>query len=72
MNYDNDVGPIGNLKNCNELLDYLNKTIAAKQLPVITCKNEKCRCGLCAPKSINKDELITAFKKYTTTNVFQE
>lgn len=46
MNWDNSVGPIGNLKDTQSIIDRL-----LLGTPTIVCKKKKCWCGLCAPKA---------------------
>jgi len=51
MNFDGEVGPIGNLSNTSEILDTLTKQLNTRTLPIIQCKKTICYCGLCAPKA---------------------
>lgn len=51
MNWDGNVGPIGNLKNTQLILDRLKQGT-----PTIVCKKTKCWCGLCAPKAASADQ----------------
>lgn len=46
MNWNGNVGPIGNLNNTEDILNRLRNGT-----PTIICKKTKCWCGLCAPKS---------------------
>lgn len=48
MNWDKRVGPIGNLKDSQKIIDRL-----LLGTPTIVCKKKKCWCGLCAPKAEN-------------------
>jgi hypothetical protein len=45
MNYDGKKGAIGNLSQCESILDTVGQT------PTIQCAKARCVCGLCAPKA---------------------
>jgi hypothetical protein len=64
MNFEGSVGPIGNLKNANELINTLKNQLDNHSLPVIQCKKYKCLCGLCAPKSKDLDTYNKIMEKY--------
>lgn len=64
MNFDGSVGPIGNLKNSQEILSKLKNQLDTDSLPVIQCKKYKCYCGLCAPKAKNLETYNKIMKKY--------
>ena len=64
MNFEGSVGPIGNLSNADELLDWTKQRLANNDLPIIQCKKYKCYCGLCAPKAKNLSDFNSIFKKY--------
>ena len=48
-------GPVGNLSNTDAILEYatLNKD------KVIVCPNNRCGCGMCVPKSVDRIELLS-------------
>jgi organic radical activating enzyme len=64
MNFDGQVGPIGNLSNSNELLGSLKTHFYNNTKPIIQCKKYNCWCGLCAPKAKNLDTYKQIMKKY--------
>jgi hypothetical protein len=64
MNFDGSVGPIGNLKNANDLVIKLKNQLDTNSLPVIQCKKYKCVCGLCAPKAKELDTYNKIMEKY--------
>ena len=64
MNFNGKVGPIGNLNDTNKILSTLCTQLSTGTMPVIQCKNYKCRCGLCAPKAKNLDTYNSIMKKY--------
>jgi MoaA/NifB/PqqE/SkfB family radical SAM enzyme len=43
----NGRGPIGNLSNIDDIINYANKN----KNKVIICPNQRCGCGMCAPKA---------------------
>jgi pyruvate-formate lyase-activating enzyme len=64
MNFDGTVGPIGNLKNSQDILLTLKNQLDTNLLPVIQCKKTKCYCGLCAPKAKTLELYEKIMKKY--------
>jgi hypothetical protein len=69
MNFDRQVGPIGNLNDCESLLYQTKEWIETKTMPVIQCKKLRCMCGLCAPKARDLDTYKQIFKKYEISNI---
>ena len=66
MNFDGEVGPIGNLSNTAKILNTLTKQLETKTLSVIQCKKPTCYCGLCAPKAKELktyNQIITKYQK---------
>lgn len=64
MNFEGNVGPIGNLKDPQVLLKTLQNHLATNSLPIIQCKKTTCLCGLCAPKAKSLDTYRSIMKKY--------
>lgn len=64
MNFNSEIGPIGNLNDTETLLSYTRSQIANNTLPVIQCKQSRCRCGLCAPKAESLDTYKQIMLKY--------
>lgn len=69
MNFDGEVGPIGNIKDSQRLLNWTKRNIENQTMPVITCKKDRCLCGICAPKSKFKSDFNNVVKKYRTFNI---
>lgn len=63
MNYQGQVGPIGNLTNTAEILSTLEQNLLTNK-PTIQCKKSRCYCGLCAPKAQTLDEYNEILTKY--------
>lgn len=68
MSFDGVVAPIGNLKNCQELLDWTRNNIDKNTMPVIQCKKSICFCGLCAPKAKSIEDFKSMIKIYRLSN----
>lgn len=66
MNWDANVGPIGNLKDTQKIIDRL-----LLGTPTIVCKKKKCWCGLCAPKAENAKAFEIINHKYANSAVPQ-
>ena len=62
MKFDGTVGAIGNLNNVAPMLEQ------AQNPPVIQCANQRCLCGLCAPKAADLDTYKTIMRKYEIFN----
>ena len=56
MNYDGNVGPIGNLKDPKTIFSKMHNN-------GVVCKKSSCWCGLCAPKAATKELFINATKE---------
>ena len=59
MTWDGTVGPIGNLKDTQKILDRVRQGT-----PTIVCKKTKCWCGLCAPKASTAEKFNTLNHMY--------
>ena len=66
MNYNGSVGPIGNLKQADQLLTETKNYVDTDTMPVIQCKKLQCFCGLCAPKAASRSEYDIIINKYFT------
>lgn len=64
MNFDKEIGPIGNLNDTESLLKTLETAFNEDTMPVIQCKKTRCFCGLCAPKAKHKDIFGQIMAKY--------
>ena len=65
MNFQGQVGPIGNLANATELLATTRQWFSDNTMPVIQCKKPRCMCGLCAPKALTLETYQAVMKKYS-------
>ena len=64
MNFNGEIGPIGNLNDTKTLLQQLRSQIKLKDRPVIRCKKYRCFCGLCAPKAKLRSDFDSIMEKY--------
>lgn len=64
MNFQNQVGPIGNLSDTEPLLNYTRTLLNSQEPAVIQCAKSICLCGLCAPKADNLVDYHDIMKKY--------
>ena len=65
MTFDGTVGPIGSIDQADQILSTLKSNLENNTLPVITCKKELCRCGMCAPKAETELLYTKIMQKYT-------
>jgi len=59
--FDGTRGPIGSISECDKIIDDLRTNLENKTMPVITCPlgpGKHCGCGMCTPKSIERDALM--------------
>lgn len=64
MNFDGQVGPIGNLNDTEIILSTLKKQLDNNNQPIIRCKKYHCLCGLCAPKAKSLETYHKIMAKY--------
>jgi hypothetical protein len=64
MNFNGQVGPIGNLDDTQQILSTLQHQFNTDSLPIIQCKKYNCFCGLCAPKAKDLASYKKIMKKY--------
>jgi MoaA/NifB/PqqE/SkfB family radical SAM enzyme len=69
MNFDGSVGPIGSLKDTESLLGKISKRITDRWSAPVQCKKTRCFCGLCAPKSLRREDFENLMKKYRLANI---
>lgn len=62
-NFGGERGPIGKISESEKILERLERQLATGTMPVITCPNKICGCGLCVPKSKHHDITEAMFRK---------
>jgi organic radical activating enzyme len=63
-NFANEKGPVGKISEYEKYIEFLRKYYEKGQLPVISCPNSKCTCGICTPKSNSKKPTYKFFKRH--------
>jgi pyruvate-formate lyase-activating enzyme len=66
MTFDGKVGPLGSLDESEEILKKLEDDLKNNSLPVIICKKEMCRCGLCSPKASSPELYNKIMSRYVS------
>lgn len=51
------LGPLATMDNMDEYIKGVDAMLAKGEFPVIQCRANRCSCGLCAPKSRDKNTL---------------
>jgi hypothetical protein len=64
-------GPIGKLSEGRKILDELRENLKNKTMPTIICPKHTCGCGLCAPKSIDKEKYKEVMARHVDMSVFE-
>lgn len=63
-------GPIGNLSEGDKILADLEEKLKSETMPTIVCPKHTCGCGLCAPKSMHKENYKDVLFRHVDKNVF--
>lgn len=63
-------GPIGKLSDGDAILAELEAHLKGGTMPTIICPKHTCGCGLCAPKSIDKDKYNEVMSRHVDMSVF--
>jgi hypothetical protein len=64
-------GPIGKLSEGDKILAELEANLKAGTMPTIVCPKHTCGCGLCAPKSMDKEKYKTVLFNHVDKDVFR-
>jgi sulfatase maturation enzyme AslB (radical SAM superfamily) len=70
MRFDGTVGPIGNLRDSEKIIEELENQMNSDNVPIIKCVKEICCCGLCAPKAETEEAFRIIMPKYLMGNPF--
>ena len=65
--FDGTRGPIGKLSEGDKIIKKLKEDLENNAMPTITCPKHTCGCGLCAPKSLYKENYIDVINNHITT-----
>ena len=58
------LGPLATMDNMDEYINRVDAMLAQGEFPVIQCQSNRCSCGLCAPKSRDKNTLREIMSTY--------
>jgi hypothetical protein len=58
------LGPLATMDNMDEYINRVDAMLAKGEFPVIQCQSTRCSCGLCAPKSKDKNTLREIMSTY--------
>ena len=67
--FEGKKGPIGPLRKRDKILSELKEKLETGTLDLITCPNTYCGCGICTPKSSNKEKLTKELTKHFSIEV---
>jgi len=62
--FDQTRGPIGKISEGMEIVKDLKEKLSTNTLPTIICPKRTCGCGLCAPKSLYKENYEKVMKNH--------
>jgi len=69
--FDRTRGAIGNIDEWRSIVNSLRSNLKNKTMPVIVCPNKLCGCGLCTPKSKERQDLLETLPMIVkNTNIF--
>jgi len=63
-NIEGTLGPLATMDNMDQYITKIDSMLSRGQFPVIKCKSNRCSCGLCAPKSLDKNKLQEIMSVY--------
>jgi hypothetical protein len=69
--FDQTRGPIGKLSEGRKILDELRENLKSGTMPTVICPKHTCGCGLCAPKSSDKDKYKEVLSRHVDMSVFE-
>ena len=68
--FDQTRGPIGKLSEGRKILDELRENLKNGTMPTVICPKHTCGCGLCAPKSNDKEKYKEVLSRHVDMTVF--
>ena len=66
---DGTRGPIGKISEGDKIVADLRKKLESGTMPTVICPRQTCGCGLCAPKSMDKEKYMNIVKNHIDTGV---
>ncbi len=68
-NFNGKRESIGTISNYQDIINNLKTNLKNKNVPTIICPNKLCGCGLCVPKSKNKQEYFKAISNIIDSSI---
>lgn len=69
--FDQTKGEIGTVTEFQKIIDKLRSDLENNTMPIIKCPNPICNCGICTPKSVDKDQFLTIMSTHVdNTEIF--
>ena len=68
--FDGTTGPIGKISDGASIVAELKNNLENNTMPIIVCPNTFCSCGLCTPKSSDRNQLLSVLEGVVDTTVF--
>ena len=69
--FDQTRGAIGKISESRKILDELRANLKNKTMPTVICPKHTCGCGLCAPKSNDKEKYKEVLYRHVDKSVFE-
>lgn len=69
--FDQTRGAIGKISEGRKILDELRANLKNKTMPTVICPKHTCGCGLCAPKSNDKEKYKQVLYRHVDKSVFE-
>jgi sulfatase maturation enzyme AslB (radical SAM superfamily) len=70
--FDGTRGPIGKISEGYKLIADLKTKLETGTMPTIICPKQTCGCGLCAPKSMNRDRFFDVLENHIDPGVLND
>jgi MoaA/NifB/PqqE/SkfB family radical SAM enzyme len=70
--FDHRRGPIGPLRKSDKIIADLKQKLETGTLDLIKCPNTFCGCGICTPKSSDKEKLMNALPQHFNIEVLND
>jgi len=68
--FDGTRGPIGTITDSEKIITELRTNLTNKTMPVIVCPNKICNCGVCTPKSSDKNQFFDIMSTHVVRSIF--
>ena len=69
--FDQTRGPIGKISEGKKIIADLKQKLESGTMPTVICPKHTCGCGLCAPKSLYKENYRDVLKNHIDIKVLE-